>query len=142
MAFDIEARFEGLDGVLKRLRDAGPAGASAAGSAIRAAATLVAKDAKMRARALDDPKTARKIFNNIKVRSRKLRNGDRSANVFLPTKVALPTPHWSLLEFGTSQMAARPFMRPALEQNITGATNKFIEIFNKRLDRILAKLRK
>lgn len=45
------------------------------------------------------------------------------------------TQHWRLLEFGTENSRARPFMRPALSNN----TNQAIAEFGKQLDRWLAR---
>jgi HK97 gp10 family phage protein len=50
-----------------------------------------------------------------------------------------PTPHFRLLEFGTEKMSARPFMRPALAENIEAATNEFVLQYNKSLDRAAKK---
>lgn len=43
------------------------------------------------------------------------------------------TYYWRFLEFGTEKMAAKPFMRPALEANIQRATDEFIRQYQKRL---------
>ncbi len=50
-----------------------------------------------------------------------------------------PTPHWRLLEFGTEQMAARPFMRPALADNIQQVTDVFVREYSKAIDRAIKK---
>ncbi|WP_151746319.1 HK97-gp10 family putative phage morphogenesis protein [Acinetobacter soli] len=56
--------------------------------------------------------------------------------------IALPggnTKYWRFIEFGTSQMPATPFMRPALANNIQQVTNKFAESFSLELDKELLK---
>lgn len=53
-----------------------------------------------------------------------------------------PTPHWRLLEFGTEKMRARPFMRPALADNISAATDEFLRQYEKALDRAIRKANK
>lgn len=47
--------------------------------------------------------------------------------------------YWRLLEFGTSKMGARPFMRPAAEQNTFAVINTFATNFEKSLDRAIKK---
>lgn len=56
--------------------------------------------------------------------------------------IALPggnTKYWRHLEFGTSQIPATPFMRPALANNIQKVTDKFAESFSLELDKELLK---
>lgn len=123
--------------------------------ALRKAANLVAKALKEGALRLDDPETGRSIADNVAVRfsSRTFKRtgklmfrvgikhgavlskgGDKSVNA--------PTPHWRLLEFGTQNMAARPFARPALERNVGPATTEFLRQFKKKLDRAVKSARK
>lgn len=49
------------------------------------------------------------------------------------------TRHWGYVEFGTEKMAAQPFLRPALEQNIPQVTRVFITEWNKSIDRAIKK---
>ena len=57
------------------------------------------------------------------------KGGDKTANA--------PTPHWRLLEFGTEKMAASPFARPALEENVGKAIAEFITQYKKAIARAL-----
>lgn len=50
--------------------------------------------------------------------------------------------YWRLVEFGTSKTRAKPFMRPALQNNIGAATNEFLSQYRKALDRAIARARK
>lgn len=43
--------------------------------------------------------------------------------------------YWRHLEFGTAKMAARPFMRPAFEQNKERAKDAIIDRIRKRIER-------
>jgi HK97 gp10 family phage protein len=116
---------------------------------------VVANKAKEGAERLDDPETGRSIAANIALRwngrlfkvsgdlgfrvgvlhGAVLKNGgDLSANS--------PTPHWRLLEFGTAKMAAQPFMRKALADNISEATNTFITEYEKAIDRAIKRAAK
>lgn len=47
--------------------------------------------------------------------------------------------YWRFQEFGTSKAPARPFMRPALEENIGPATDEFTRQFSGWLDRYFRK---
>ncbi|MDF5883754.1 HK97-gp10 family putative phage morphogenesis protein [Pseudomonas aeruginosa] len=47
------------------------------------------------------------------------------------------TRHWRYLEFGTKYSPAKPFMRPALSQNIEPVTEKFISELDGEIDKAL-----
>ncbi len=123
--------------------------------ALRRAANVVAKAAKQGAERIDDPKTGRSISDNIAVRFSN-RTFKRNGNLMFRVGVKhgsllkdggdvspnAPTPHWRLLEFGTERMPADPFMRPALESNISSATGEFVEQYKKSIDRAIKKAAK
>ncbi|RSO57540.1 hypothetical protein EA756_08585 [Acinetobacter lactucae] len=50
------------------------------------------------------------------------------------------TRHWKFVEFGTSEMPATPFMRPALANNVQQVTDIFSQSFNIELEEELSKL--
>jgi len=50
--------------------------------------------------------------------------------------------YWRLVEFGTESVAARPFARPALENNAAEATNIFAVEFEKAMGRALKRAAK
>ena len=120
--------------------------------ALRKAAQLIANAAKHNADRLDDPKTGRKISDNIAVRwNGKLyrSTGNLGFRVGVLGGSRLPkggnpdtgaggrTPHWHLLEFGTEHSRAKPFMRPAAEQNISAAIDEFVKQYSKSIDRAI-----
>jgi len=119
--------------------------------ALRKAANIVAKSAKQNAESIDDPETGRSISKNIALRwdgKRFRRTGDLGFRVGVQHGAVLkrgtpdlsanaPTPHWRLLEFGTQKMAAQPFMRRALEDNVGVATQTFVTEYKKALDRAI-----
>ncbi|WP_223532059.1 HK97-gp10 family putative phage morphogenesis protein [Pseudomonas sp. BF-R-30] len=119
-------------------------------SALRRAAAVIAENAKARAMLLDDAETGRSIADNIVLRwNGRLfkRTGDLGFRIGVKHGAVLkdggelsansPTPHWRLLEFGTQYMAADPFMRPALEESISEATNVFVTEYEKTIDRAI-----
>jgi len=120
--------------------------------ALRKAANLVRDDAIARATRLDDEVTGRKIADNVVTRwSGKhfkqtgnlkfrigVKGGGKTGRRGNPdTGVGGKTPHWHLLEFGTSKMAAQPFMRPALAENVQAASNEFVKQYGKAIDRAI-----
>jgi HK97 gp10 family phage protein len=121
--------------------------------ALRKAAGVVEKALKQNAKQIDDPQSAADISKNVAVRfskrtfdatgDLKFRVGimggaggrDKTAN-----RAGLPggdTRHFRHVEFGTEKMAAKPFMRRALEDNIGPATNEFINQYEKSIDRAI-----
>lgn len=153
---DVEFKIEGLDSLINKLESINWDLKRKGGrTALRKAANLVRDAAKTGAERFDDPETARSIAKNIAVRfdskrfkrtkdlgfrvgvrygARLKDGGDPSANA--------PTPHWRLLEFGTSKMAARPFMRPALANNIGAVTDTFVREYEKAIDRAIKRAAK
>lgn len=94
---------------------------------------IVTKAAKANALRVDDSATGRRIANNVQQRfaSRTYKQtGDVMFRVGVATPkgripkgnpdegVKGPTPHWHLVELGTEEMRAEPFMLPALTNNI------------------------
>lgn len=143
-----EFRIEGLDGVLKKMRGLSDKlkkkGVRSAGTK---AMRIVRDAARQRARTLDDPKTASNIAKAITTRN-DAKGGRREGGVVVKVGViggARPKPgtadtgHWRMLEFGTSKMAAQPFMRPALENNVGRVTDSFVANLNTEIDKIMAK---
>lgn len=126
--------------------------------ALRKAANLVRDQAKANAQKINDPSTGRSISDNIDVRfsSRTFKaSGDIKFRVGVKQGGRLPkkgeqvsdgqgaaTPHWWLIDLGTENTAANPFMRNALENNIGAATNEFIKQYEKALDRALKRAQK
>lgn len=115
--------------------------------ALRKAANLVVRAAREKAKRFDDPATPSNIPKNIGIQwdnRRYKRTGDLGFRIgvkggaVLAKKGAGGTPHWRLLEFGTENMAAQPFMRPALEENIQAVASLFSEQLAIELDKALA----
>jgi len=156
MADSLDFSLTGLDSLLGKLEAVSYDVKRRGGrSALRKAAQIVAEKAKEGARRVDDSQTGRSIADNVALRwngrlfkrtgdlgfrigvlhGAVLRNGgDLSSNA--------PTPHWRLLEFGTEQMRAQPFMRSALADNISAVTTEFLSQYEKALDRAIKRAAK
>lgn len=130
-------------------------------SAMRAGALIVQHAAQERARAFDDPKTPKAIWKEIVIRTN-ASLGRKNQGIALQVGVlggaakysntaanrrkrrvgrTYITPgnvyYWRFLEFGTSKMAARPFMRPALENNVSPATDAITSKLNTAIDKLV-----
>ncbi|RMV64748.1 HK97-gp10 family putative phage morphogenesis protein [Pseudomonas coronafaciens] len=156
MADSVDFQLEGIDSLVGKIESITQDMKRKGGrSALRKAAQLVANKMKEGAQRIDDPETGRSIADNVALRwNGKLfkssgdlgfrvgvlqgavlkKAGDKSANA--------ATPHWRLIEFGTSKMRADPFARKALADNITEATNTFITEYEKAIDRAIKRAAK
>lgn len=129
-------------------------------SALQAGALIVQHAAQERARAFDDPKTPQAIWKEIVIRTN-ASLGKQNQGMALSIGVmggaakksslsgkhkrqegkTFITPsnvyYWRFLEFGTSRMAARPFMRPALEGNINTSADAITDKLNTAIDTIV-----
>jgi HK97 gp10 family phage protein len=156
MADSVEFALTGIDSLVAKLEavtyDMKRKGGR---SALRKAAQVIADKAKEGAEKIDDPETGRSIAANIALRwnGRLFKaNGDLGFRVGVLHGAVLknggdkaenaPTPHWRLFEFGTVNMAAQPFMRKALADNISEATNTFITEYEKAIDRAIKRAAK
>ena len=150
----IGVNIEGLDEVQEKLkRLANPRlMKNAARRSARKAMAIVRDAARANAKAIDDLKTAEKIWKNITIATGKTRNsnevvmrvgirgGASFSNPNPPKTSGGDTRHWRWVELGASHFPPTPFMRPALQNNIQAVTNSFAENFNKEIDKELAKL--
>lgn len=153
----------GLEGILGRLETMRlSAQKKYARKASRQAMNVVRDAARNNAKNIDDPATKERIFKNIVVQSGKTsdkntvrtrvgikggayahnkanvrsgRAGQETANIGNASNPGGDTFYWRFIEFGTSKVAAAPFMRPALADNTQDATDKFAQVFR---DAILA----
>lgn len=119
--------------------------------ALRKAAQVIVEAAKQNAERIDDPDTGRKISANIAERwsGRTFkRTGDLMFRIGvlgggrLPpgnpdTGLGGPTPHWHLVELGTSHSKAEPFLRPAASDNINEVISVFQTEYMKAIDRAI-----
>lgn len=146
MAADGTWELTGVNELLANLANLNEIAKGKAGrSAMRAAAKVIQQHAIANAMAIDDPETPNKIPINIAVQfNNKLfkATGDLSFRVGVaggakfrklnPGNKKGPggdTWYWRLVEFGTKDIAARPFIRPALGENTQEATDAFLRRF-------------
>lgn len=156
MADGVDFSITGLDSLLGKLDslsyDVRRKGGRAA---LRKAAQVVVQKAKEGAERIDDKETGRSIADNIALRwNGKLfkQTGDLGFRIGVLHGAVLknggdlspnsPTPHWRLIEFGTEKMAPVPFMRPALANSISEATNTFVSEYEKAIDRAIRRAAK
>lgn len=115
--------------------------------ALRKAAQVIRDDARKRASRVDNPATQSSIPGAITERwngrlFKRTENLGFRIGVKGGAKVSddpSDTGHWRYVEFGTSRMAAQPFMRPALSENVGEATTEFAKQYKKALDRAIKK---
>lgn len=152
MADGVEVKIEGLDELTRRFQALQLGIRRKAGrSALGKAARVVTNAAKQNVQRSDDPETGRRIADNITQRFRSRyfkRTGDLMVSVGVATpngKIPKgnpdegrkgPTPHWHLVEEGTEQARAQPFLRPAAAQNVA----KVVQVFGSALEQQLDKL--
>lgn len=158
-------RIEGLDPVLKKFKalSSDKFRVKAVRSAGTKAMRIVRDAARARSKQFDRPETANNIPKNIVSRN-DAKAGKRIGGVVIKVGVqggaksesfiksgrstrsknksndfGSTVWYWRLLEFGTSQMRAQPFMRPALESNVGKVTDTFVSALDKEIDKIIAK---
>ncbi|MBF8706122.1 HK97 gp10 family phage protein [Pseudomonas putida] len=156
MADRVEFSISGLDSLLGKLESVSYDVRRKGGrAALRKAAQVVVQKAKEGAERIDDKETGRSIADNIALRwNGKLfkQTGDLGFRIGVLHGAVLkdggdlspnsPTPHWRLIEFGTENMAAVPFMRPALANSISEVTNTFVTEYEKSIDRAIRRAAK
>ncbi|MHA3098405.1 HK97-gp10 family putative phage morphogenesis protein [Acinetobacter brisouii] len=149
------ARIQGLEQLQQKLRAIGKKSTikRIARKSARQAMNIARDAARANAKALDDPITKEKIWKNIVTQTGKTRNSDEivmrvgirggAAQNKYTDKTALAglpggiTTYWRYIEFGTSEIAAQPFMRPALSKNVGQITDKFVSVFSAEINIIL-----
>lgn len=149
------ARIQGLEQLQQKLRVIGKKSTikRIARKSARQAMNIARDAARANAKALDDPITKEKIWKNIVTQTGKTSNSneirmrvgvrggaaqnkytDKTALAGLPGGI---TTYWRYIEFGTSEIAAQPFMRPALSKNVGQITDKFVSVFSAEINIIL-----
>lgn len=130
---------EGLDDVLaniEALADTKKTKRSAV-KAARKALNVVKKEAVKNAKALDNKKSPNKIWKQITIKSKKTKNkGEVILSLGMKggsKKSNSDVYYWRFLEFGTVNSVAKPFLRPALYNNIAEVNTTFSTTLNEFL---------
>lgn len=124
-------------------------------AALRRAGNVIVEKAKANAARIDDPLTGRSITANVAMRwnNRLFKTtGNLGFRIGVLHGAVLkkhpdlgenaPTPHWRLIEFGTENVRAQPFMRPAAESSVSEVVNVFATEYEKSIDRAIKRAAK
>lgn len=141
----VEMRVVGLAELTKAMRELPvEVHASALRPAVSAAAGVVQKDARLRA-PRDTGTLAKAIY---RTRSRSLSSGTMETAIVgvrfgkRYRKRGQDAWYWKFIEFGTSKMAARPFLRPAFESTKKKQLDAMVLSLKKGIARAAEKLRR
>ena len=162
-------QIEGLDDVTAKMRElSNPRKQkNAATRSARKAMAVVRKAAIANAKALDDSKSPERIWKNIQVKASKTKQGfvlmkvgvrggamsyanttaNRRQNRVGQTYATAgssgnpggDTWYWRFTEVGRSGQPARPFLRPALNNNIDSVQDGFVTDYKDQLDKELSR---
>lgn len=146
MANDVD--IHGLEDAVKRMRGLGPKmRKKLLRQGLTRGAAVVRKAARNNAKRIDDPDTAERIDKNIVTRAmpkrdRQRQYPDADAGVAVVVRGGRQAPggntyYWWFIELGTAQMAAVPFMRPAMAESIQPATDAVAQRINQGIDKLL-----
>ncbi|WP_308897558.1 HK97-gp10 family putative phage morphogenesis protein [Candidatus Desulfosporosinus nitrosoreducens] len=137
MAAEIELR--GMDDLLARIEAMGRQGSSIGNAALKAAAQPVQQDASARAPRSSSPRlpggksqqwrTGQHLADNIRISGVKTKDGIKYVLVGIEKTDNSPYFYGKFLEWGTSKLAARPFLGPAYERN----KEQVVEIIKQQL---------
>ncbi|WP_313129548.1 HK97-gp10 family putative phage morphogenesis protein [Pseudescherichia vulneris] len=124
-------------------------------AALRRAGNVIVEKANANAARIDDPLTGRSIAANVAMRwnGRLFKTtGNLGFRIGVLHGAVLkkhpdlgenaPTPHWRLIEFGTENVRAQPFMRPAAESSVVEVVNVFATEYEKAIDRAIKRAAK
>lgn len=160
-----EYELQGLGEFKAKLRQLSERGTrNALNRSLRKGAVVIRDEARARAMRFDDPNTPRAIYKNItyaNMSSRRLGREGNAAGIRVGvlggarnyaaygeiktgrSGKANPggdTFYWRFLEFGTSRMKPKPFMRPAMLSKQTAAFDAVAKSVNTELDKEVKKL--
>ncbi len=145
MTDKIDFKLSGVDDAVKRLRQFAPKlQKKGLRSAARKAMNIVRDAARETARGFDEPETPTKIYKLITTQE-STRGSKRVGGVMMRvgilggakrSKDRDPPWYWRLIEFGDEFTPAKPFMRPALANNIGRVTDKFSTELNSEIDKL------
>lgn len=142
MSDAIEFKLTGAEALQRKLHNFAPKfQKKGLRSAARKAMRPVQQAARANAKQVDDPDTANPIWRRITTRAGRMREPGVMMRVGIiggavSSKSKDPPWYWRLIELGTETQRARPFMRPALENNVTAVADGFVREANAALDKL------
>lgn len=150
-----EVTIAGLDRLVYKFKELPKRiGTNAAKRALRKGANVIRKQARANAKRIDNKQTADVIAKNIATQAGSPKRNRQAGGILMRVgvmggarhingEIGLPggnTTHWRWVEFGTSKVAARPFMRPAMNSKAAQAFIVTGEAMHKEFDKEIAKL--
>lgn len=144
MTNDFTFQLTGADRVARRLRDFPPKlQKKGIRRAARVSMKIVQSAARAGAKGFDDPSTESQIWRRIIIREGRMPEPGVRMRVGVAggarsSRSKDPPWYWRLIELGTERQRARPFMRPALENNAEAVADRFARELNAELDIISA----
>lgn len=157
MAGDVEFKIEGLDALQKRLNAASDTLRRKAGrTALRKGANVIVAAARLKVSQNDDLDTPQNIAKNVFAQWNNRRfktTGDLAFRIGVRggaknkagsdsfkiggnrNNPGGDTWYWRFLEFGTKVAIAKPFLRPAMSENIQRVTETFTTALGAAIDR-------
>ena len=162
-------QIEGLDDVTAKMRELSnpKKQKNAATRSARKAMAVVRKAAIANAKALDDKETGERIWKNIAIKPSKTKNGfvlmrvgvRGGARSYAATRENVrsgrvgqqyatdgskdnpggDTWYWRFVELGTARSRATPFLRPALNNNLSIVQGIFVDDYKDQLDKEIAR---
>ena len=161
---DVEIQIGGLEGVVDALKEIqNDVRIRVTRNATRAAANVIRDQARVNAKRVDDSSTTEAIYKNIVTAygkketqatgnmtmrvgvmggagSVRLRKNKETGVKDVNPNTSNPggdTRYWRFVEFGTKDVKARPFLRPAMDQAGFAAFSAFAEVMSKGVFRAL-----
>lgn len=147
------ADVKGLQALLKNMNNfSAKVQTSISRKSVGKGAAIIRKKAKENALRIDDPKTGRKIADNVAQRYRSSyykKTGDIMISVgVLYNKGRIPkdnpdtgvggdTPHWHLVELGTPVAKAEPFLRPAAASSVSQVLDAVTQAYTTNINKEL-----
>lgn len=142
MATDITFTLTGADAVQRRLQQFPlKLQRKALRAAARSAMKIVQASARASAKQFDDPDTTAQIWRLIVTQAGKMKEPGVIMRVGVMggarSRKDKDDPwYWRLIELGSEKQRARPFLRPALENNAQAVASKFISNLNAQIDKL------
>ena len=125
----LKTHIEGMDEVIKLVREMGDAAVDALDKASKAGAEIVLAVAKQKA-----PVDTGQLRDSLVLKKSKVKNAKVKSEYYVTKKSG--TNHFAPVELGTSKMKAQPFLRPAIDENKSSVARRVNDEMLKAIGRI------